>query len=231
MFRPALFLLLFMLCTPSARAQSHVSVESIQNWAQRQAMAQWADLKPLRIEVQVGALDTRLTQAPCAQPIYEVVQGMGMRLWGRSAVVVRCPATAWSMRAPMTVRIWGHALVAARTLTALTALGIDDVQTAEVELSREAQGVLTDWGQLAGRVSTRTLSAGQPIPLAALRAPQVMGQGDPVKVVGQGQGFAIATEATALSAALDGQNVRVRTESGRILTGTARSGRVVEVAF
>jgi flagella basal body P-ring formation protein FlgA len=42
------------------------------------------------------------------------------------------------------------------------------------------------------------------------------------------QGFVIQSEGQALAAAGDGQSVRVRTESGRILSGTLR-GRTVEV--
>jgi flagella basal body P-ring formation protein FlgA len=50
-------------------------------------------------------------------------------------------------------------------------------------------------------------------------------------LVGQGRGFAISAEGIALSSAAAGQNVRVRTESGRIVTGVARASRTVEVSF
>jgi flagella basal body P-ring formation protein FlgA len=58
-----------------------------------------------------------------------------------------------------------------------------------------------------------------------------VGQGDPVKLVGRGHGFSITTDAVALAAATEGQPVRVRLESGKILTGTAHDGRIVEVSF
>ena len=228
----ALLGLLGLLGMSTAQAQStaFITAESLQAWALREATQQYGSLEGARIEVRVGALDARLTQAPCAQPQYSVPSGA--RLWGHSAVMVRCPGNAaWSLRAPVNVRVWGTALVAARALPALLPIPAEDLRPGEVELTREAQGVLTDLRQLQGRVPTRTIGAGQPLPLAALRAPQVIGQGDPVKVVGQGTGFAIATDAIAQSAALEGQSVRVRTESGRVLTGIARTGRVVEVNF
>jgi flagella basal body P-ring formation protein FlgA len=145
---------------------------------------------------------------------------------------MRClEGATWSALIPVTIKIIGPALVAARPLPALQPIALDDLRTAEVEWTREPQGVVTDASQIDNRVLVRPISAGQPVPLAALRAPQVVGQGDPVKVLGQGRGFAIQTDGTALAAAQDGQPVRVRTESGRILTGIARVGRTVEVQF
>jgi flagella basal body P-ring formation protein FlgA len=132
---------------------------------------------------------------------------------------------------PVTVRVFGPALVAARPLAPNAQIAADDVTVAEVEWTREAQGVATDPAQLANRVLLRPLNHGQPVPLAALRAPQVIAAGDPVKVLGQGRGFAVSADAVALGPAQDGQVVRVRTESGRVITGTARSGRRVEVTF
>lgn len=211
-----------------------ITVESVQAWTQEEAQTQFASIKGARIQVQVGTINPRLSQAPCAQLQFSVVQGpgQGQRLWGRSAVMARCaPDSGWFVRIPVTVRIWAPALVAARTVSALAPIRPEDVRSTEVELTREPQGVATEFVQIDGRVSMRMVNVGQPIALVALRAPQVVNQGDPVKVMGQGQGFAIATEAVAMGSALEGQSVRVRTESGRVLTGIARSGRIVEVNF
>jgi flagellar basal body P-ring formation protein FlgA len=183
-----------------------------------------------RIEVTLGQLDPRLQLAPCAR--IEPFIPPGTRLWGRTHVGLRCAEGAhWSVRLPVTVRVFGPALVAARGLAAGTTPLPDDLTTAEVEWTREAQGVVTDATQLDDRVLTRALAAGQPLPLAALRAPQVIAAGDPVKLNGQGRGFAVSADAVALGPAQAGQPVRVRTESGRVLTGTARAGRRVDIAF
>jgi flagella basal body P-ring formation protein FlgA len=183
-----------------------------------------------RIEVAVGQLDGRVTLAPCARTEFFVPGGT--RLWGRARIGLRCVQGAnWSVLLPVDVRIHGPALVAARHLAALQPIGADDVHVAEVEWTREAHGVVTDAAQLENRVPTRPIAPGQPIPVAALRAPQAVSQGDAVKVVGTGRGFSVSTAAVALAAAQDGQTVRVRTEGGRVLTGTARTGRIVEVDF
>lgn len=183
-----------------------------------------------RIEVAVGQLDARARLAPCARTEFFVPGGT--RLWGRARIGLRCvQGASWSALVPVNVRIYGPALVAARPLAPLQPIAEGDVHVAEVEWTREALGVVTDAAQLDNRVPTRPIALGQPIPVAALRAPQVVSQGDAVKVVGTGRGFSVSTAAVALAAAQDGQAVRVRTETGRVLTGTARAGRIVEVAF
>ncbi|MFN3566813.1 MAG: flagellar basal body P-ring formation chaperone FlgA [Burkholderiaceae bacterium] len=183
-----------------------------------------------RIEVTVGEFDARARLAPCARTEFFVPGGT--RLWGRARIGLRCVQGAnWSVLLPVNVRIHGPALVASRHLAALQPIAEGDGHVAEVEWTREALGVATDFAQLDNRVPTRPIAPGQPIPVAALRAPQVVSQGDAVKVVGTGRGFSVSTAAVALAAAQDGQPVRVRTDSGRVLTGTARAGRIVEVVF
>jgi len=85
--------------------------------------------------------------------------------------------------------------------------------------------------QLADRICTRSLEVGQAIPLNCLRTVPAIGQGDPVKLVGVGSGFSISTDGIALATVAAGELVRVRTDSGRTLSGIARKGRVVEVSF
>jgi flagella basal body P-ring formation protein FlgA len=145
---------------------------------------------------------------------------------------VRClEGATWSITLPVTVRVFGPALVATRPLAAGAAVQPDDVRTEEVEWTREPQGVVATAAQLDQRVLARPIASGQPIALNALRAPQAVGQGEPVRVIGRGNGFSVTADGTALASATAGQPVRVRTDSGKILTGTARPGRVVEVQF
>lgn len=219
------------LLVQPARASTAPSAATpdLQAFVQLQASGS-VEASSARIEVTLGQLDPRLQLAPCAR--IEPFVPPGVRLWGRAHIGLRCiEGATWSVRMPVTVRVFGPALVAARPLAPNAQITADDVTVAEVEWTREAQGVATDPAQLTNRVLLRPLNPGQPVPLAALRAPQVIAAGDPVKVLGQGRGFAVSADAVALGPAQDGQAVRVRTESGRVITGTARSGRRVEVAF
>jgi flagella basal body P-ring formation protein FlgA len=222
-------LLLTISLLASANALAADLQEQVRVFALREAAAAAGGAQS-RIEVAVGSVDARPALAPCART--EAFVPRGVRLWGRAFVGVRCLSGAsWSLHVPVSVRIYGPALVAARPLAAGLPVQAEDVKTAEVEWTREPGGVVSTPEQLEGRVLARPVGTGQPIALAALRAPQVVGQGEPVRLVGRGAGFAITAEGIALASAIDGASVRVRTESGRIVTGTARAGRIVEVAF
>jgi len=183
-----------------------------------------------RIDVSVGDADARLRLAPCEHP--EPFLRSGARLWGRSFVGLRCPSgTPWSISVPVQVRIYGIGLVAARSLPAGQPIAPTDVRAEQIEWTREPQGVARELPQLQQRVPARTIEAGRPIGLALLREVPAVAQGDPVKLVGRGEGFSITTDGIALAAATVGQPVRVRVDSGKIVTGTAREGRIVEVLF
>lgn len=233
MFRLLLTILL-LACAPLSALQAmppHLAPHApdLQRYVQEQAAAR-VTADSARIEVTVGQLDPRLQLAPCAR--IEPFLPAASRLWGRGHVGLRCMEGAtWSVQLPVTVRIHGPALVATRPLAINAPLTADDFTVVEVEWTRESQGVVTDAAQLDNRVLTRPIATGQPVPLLALRAPQVITAGDPVKVQGEGRGFAVSADAIALSSAQDGQLVRVRTDAGRILTGTARAGRRVEITF
>jgi flagella basal body P-ring formation protein FlgA len=183
-----------------------------------------------RIDISIGEADSRLSLAPCerAEPFLR----SGARLWGRAFVGLKCVSGAqWTISVPVQVRVYGAALVAARALPAGQPISEADLRTEEVEWTREPQGVAREFSQLQQRVPARGIAAGQPIGLAMLSDLPAVAQGDPVKLVGRGQGFSITTDGVALAAASIGQPVRVRVESGKIVTGTAREGRIVEVNF
>jgi len=184
----------------------------------------------LRAEITVGEIDPRLHLAPC-EPT-EAFLRPGARLWGRSFVGYRClQHPGWSISVPVSVRLYGPALVAGQPLPAMQAVSASALRRQEVEMTREPGGVVVDAAQLEDQVCTHGLEPGQPIPLNCLRAVPAVGQGDSVKLVGTGSGFSISTDGIALATAAAGESVRVRVDSGRTLSGVARKGRVVEVDF
>jgi flagella basal body P-ring formation protein FlgA len=208
------------------------AADSVRRFVEREAATAGANgaTTGLRVEVTVGELDPRLQLAPCGR--IEPFIAAGARLLGRTSVGLRCTQGAtWSVLLPVTVRIYGNALVATKPLPAMQPVTAEDLHAAEVEWTRETTGLVTDRAQLDNQVLARPIAAGQPIPLAALRAQQVIGAGDPVMIQGSGSGFSVALDGVALNAASVGQAVRVRTESGRVIQGTARGQRLVEMAF
>lgn len=180
------------------------------------------------MEITVGELDPRVKLAPCNR--YEPFVPAGARLWGRSTLGVRCVEGAnWTVYVPILVRVFAPALVAARPLTRNQALTADDLRIERVELTAIANAVLTPTEEFAGARLTRGVAAGEVITHTLLRSPAVVQPGDVVRVVMGGAGFHIAADGKALTMGADGQSVQVALASGRMVTGVARPGRVIEV--
>ena len=180
------------------------------------------------VEVVVGELDPRLALAPCAR--YEPFVPAGAKLWGRSSLGVRCVEGAnWTVFVPIEVRVWGMVQVAARPIARGRPIAADDVRIDRVDLTRIAGTIYGADESLDDNVAVRAIAAGEALRRDLLRPPPIMAAGDPVKVVYNGNGFAISIDGKALAPAGDGQSVRVATAAGRILTGVARSGHVVVV--
>ena len=184
----------------------------------------------LRAEISVGDIDSRLRLAACERT--EAYLRPGAKLWGHSFVAYRClQRPGWSISVPVNVRLFETALVALRPVAALQPVDAADVELRDTEVTAEPGGVAHDLSELADRVCTRGLQAGQAIALSALRMVPAVSQGEPVKVEGSGSGFTITAEGIAMSTAAPGELVRVRMESGRTIAGVARKGRLVEVSF
>ena len=182
-----------------------------------------------RFEVSVGQLDTRLRLAPC-QHIEPYVPD-GMRLWGKSRIGLRCTqgAVKWNVYLPITVKVFGTALVATGNAAAGSVLSAADLAQAEVDLAEDASAPLADPGLAVGRTLARALKPGQSLRQAHLKARQWFAAGDTVTVSAQGNGFSVASEAQALNNGIEGQPVRLRTESGRVLTGLPVAERRADV--
>lgn len=182
-----------------------------------------------RVMVELGQADPRLRLAPCQRA--EPYLLPGLRLWGRSRIGLRCVEgpTRWSVTLPLTVHVLAPALVAAGPLDAGTTLAAGHLQLAEVDLAAEPGAVFTDPAALVGRSLVRPLQAGEALRPDRLKQRQWFAAGAQVKVVARGDGFAIAGEGQALGQGIDGQDVRVRFENGRTVTGRAIGEREVEV--
>jgi flagella basal body P-ring formation protein FlgA len=220
--RAVLAALAFAGALPAAAAAQAASGDPIRGFVERQLPAGAG-----RVEVTVGSLDPRLRLAPCAR--VEPYLLPGTRLWGRTAIGVRCLEGAnWTVALPVTVTIYGRALVAGEPMQAGTVPANASLRLEEVELTREAGTPVTDPAQLAGRTLSRPVAAGQVLRVEHLRVTPTVAAGDPVRIQMVGQGFVIQADGHALAGAGEGQPLRVRTDSGRILAGTLR-GRTVEI--
>jgi len=204
--------------------------EELQQMVGSAAGALWGDAaRQMRVEVQVGQLDPRLRLAPCQR--IEPYLPPGTRPLGQTRVGLRCTEgrTHWNVYLPVTVKLWGRALAARSPLPAGTVLGPEHLATAEVDLAASNDPAVADEGRALGRTLARSLAPGDALRQGDLKTRQFFPAGEVVRVTALGNGYAISSEGTALGPGIEGQSVRVRTESGRIVTGAAIGARDVEI--
>ena len=221
-----------LVATP-ARAQTPSPAELsqiTQSWIDT-ALQQTPQSTPLRMEVDVGALDERLRLAPCAR--IEPYLPAGARLWGRSRLGLRClEGTArWNVFLPLTIKALGPAWVLTSNVPAGTALTEADAMQAEVDWAAEPASVLADPSLWVGQVASRPLVSGQALRQSMLRAPHAFKVGAQVRVVAEGPGYAVTSMGQALVAGAVGQTVRIRMTNGRIITGIVDETGAVAAAL
>jgi flagellar basal body P-ring formation protein FlgA len=223
------FALLLSLLAPMSASTAVLDVTLTQRVQSLASEASKQAAPGLRVDVRIGQLDPRLKLAPCAnvQPYLPT----GARLWGAARIGLRCTdaEVRWNVFLPITVDVYGPGLVAAAALPAGAVLGASDLKSGTVNLSASPSAALTAAEFAIGRALARPLSPGDALRDADLRARQWFAAGDNVRIVAGGSGWRIHGEGQALNPGLEGQTVRVRTESGRIVSGVAAGDRMVEV--
>jgi flagella basal body P-ring formation protein FlgA len=218
---------------PDARAQAAADVTQlpalVRGWVNQNLAHQASRFDPpLRLQATVGTPDSRLRLAPCGQT--EVFLPPGARLWGTTRVGVRClvGATHWSVTLPVTVQALGAGWVLRRDVPAGALLTAADFVQDEVDFAADVSPVLgVGTAAWEGQLAARPLTAGQPLRQNMVRAVQVFQAGTSVRVLVQGGGFQISAQGEAMAAGIVGQNIRVRTESGRVLTVKVLDARTV----
>ena len=205
-------------------------VKDTQAWLDRTVeAARPVGAAPLRMEVSVGALDSRLTLAPCAT--VEPYIPPGMRLWGKTRLGLRCidGNARWNVFLPVQVKAFGQAWVIKGDVAAGAILGEDDAVLAEVDWAQENANVLADPALWIGQTAARQLSTGQTLRFGLVKPSQVFQAGAMVRVVAQGAGFAVTSDGQALSAGVLGGQAKVRIDNGRVLSGVVLDVHTVRV--
>lgn len=210
------------LCSTSAAAN-----EPIASAVEQYARAQTRGL-PGRVEITVSPLDARTQVSACTA--LDPFTPPGNRLWGKTMVGVRCLApTAWTIYVPVQIRVFAQYVVTNRPISAGQLLSASDLDSREGDLTTLPTGILTAPGQGVGKTLKNSVGGGQPLRADMLLAPPVVQQGQDVRLVYKGTGFAVSNEGKALNTAADGQVARARTGSGQTVSGIARPGGIIEI--
>ncbi|MBI2307816.1 MAG: flagellar basal body P-ring formation protein FlgA [Rhodocyclales bacterium] len=211
------------LASPPASARELLTA-TIEQYLQAQTRG-----LPGKVDISVGQLDPRTQLAPCSA--HEPFTPPGGRLWGKATIGVRCLGPAsWTVYVPVQIRVTGSYVVTTRAINPGQPLEFGDLALRSGDLTTLPTGVLTDREQGVGKTLKSGLGGGQPLRSDMLIAPFVVQQGQDVRLVSKGPGFAVSNEGKALNNAAEGQVARARTASGQTVSGIARAGGIIEIA-
>jgi flagella basal body P-ring formation protein FlgA len=186
---------------------------------------------PWRVEVELGQLDPRLKLAPCDKVKAYVPNGVQM--WGKTRVGLRCEQgpVRWNVYWPVTIKVWGQALVAVNSLRAGSNINAEDLRMAEVDLAAQTSPAVTRAADVIGRAVYRNIEPGHSLRQDDVKARRWFAAGDPVRLTVRGEGFQASSDGTALTPGDEGHCARVRTDSGRIVCGEPVGDRRVELSL
>jgi flagella basal body P-ring formation protein FlgA len=178
--------------------------------------------------VRAGPLDPRLRLSAC--DAYQPFIPGNTRLVGNVNVGVRCLGpTRWSIFVPVRIQIERSYVATATALAAGKTLEAQDLTLLKGDPGTLPAGTLTDPHAAIGKNLRVALAAGQPVRAGQLVAPRVIQQGQTVRLVARGPGFAASNEGQALNGAGVGEVVQVRTLSGMVVRGIAMADGTVRV--
>jgi len=213
--------------TPVHASEDKQNLQDVRD-AVKQFLTRESTGLPGTVTIEVGAIDPRLNLTNCVA-IEPYLPG-GSRLWGKVNVGVRCVSPQhWSIFIPSMVRVTGNYYVSAKGIMQGQTLTDADIAVTQGDLTSLSSGVVTDPSQALGHTSTMSLGAGIALRQDSLRLQQVVLQGQTIRLVSHGDGFKVSTDGLALNSASEGQLVKVKINSGQVLSGTAKAGGVVEV--
>lgn len=222
------------VATAQAQAQANSAkpefIEATQRWLDNAVSnVRPSGAAPLRMEVTVGELDSRLRLAPCAR--VEPYIPVGTRLWGKTRLGLRCMdgGVKWNVFLPVTIKAYGTAWVIKGDVAQGAVLTEADALEAEVDWAEETSPIVISPSQWAGQVASRALTTGQALRQGMIKPAQVFQAGTQVRVVAQGPGFQITSDGQALSVGVIGQPARVRMDGGRVMTGVVLDSRTVKL--
>lgn len=184
---------------------------------------------PGDIKIVVGAIDSRLKMPACPSP-----QGFlppASKAWGKTTVGVRCSVPNWIVYVQATVEVIGEYVVATVPIGQGQTVMESDLAKVKGDLTTLPMGIIVDASQAIGRTTTSSIRVGAPVRQDALRNQQAILQGQAVRVVYNGEGFSVSSEARALNNANEGQMTQVRTQNGQVLTGIAKLGGIVDMTY
>jgi flagella basal body P-ring formation protein FlgA len=211
---------------PAAPLPGQQDAEAIRSAALAFLQQQSAGL-PGKVDITVAPAFPR-GLAACT--MLEPFMPSGARLWGRMTVGVRCAGERpWTIYLQARISLHATYYLAARAMAPGEVLTAADLVARDGDLTGLPQAIVTDPSQAVGSVTLTRVAGGMPLRRDMLKSASAVSIGQTVRVVAAGEGFAISAEGSAMNNASPGQQVRVKTANGQIISGVVKDGSTVEI--
>lgn len=223
-------LLLLLTCLPLlAQAADRQPLAELRTLAEQYLLAQAFNL-PGTPTITVGMPDSRLQLARCDAP--QPYLPNGAKALGKTTVGVRCTApVTWNVLLPATIGATVDYVVSAAPLPQGQRVGSADLALRRGDLATLPAGVLTDASQAIGRTLQLPVAAGIPVVRGMLKSQPVVQPGQAVRLVAQGPGFSVASDAHAVTGGAEGDLVQAKTASGQVISGVAQADGALVVRY
>ncbi|MBU0784140.1 MAG: flagellar basal body P-ring formation chaperone FlgA [Gammaproteobacteria bacterium] len=203
-------------------------------WVNEKQLHELVDpaLLPVGASVQVNFVkaDERIGTAQCPAALF--ANSANNKMWGRTFVQVQCVGSDTPpFFLGVDIKVWAPVLVVKGTVQSGQAVGVNDVEFRTMNLTELKHGWVTDLAHLGNKTAARQLWPGMLLKQDYLRGQAMVKNGDTVKVMMKGPGFAIGGTAIAMGEAELGEVVKIKTAQGKILHGIARDALLVEVSL
>jgi flagellar basal body P-ring formation protein FlgA len=190
---------------------------------------EYQHLHAQKIDLKVGAVDSRLTLAKCDQALRFTLQDPSNN-GGNVNVKVACEgAVHWSILAPAQAIIYRSMAVASRNLERGNVINAGDITEQIVNVSQYRQGYSGESEEIIGKVLKYPVNKGDAFRSSVLDSPLLIKRGDQVSVEANAGSITVISAATAISDGKLGQQIRVKNnQSARILTAKVIAAGKVE---
>jgi flagellar basal body P-ring formation protein FlgA len=237
-------LLLLGAASASAVSVTVPTAESVARDTVLEALAPVLAARGATARVDIAPSDARRGLAACTQ--MSGFMAPGTRLVGKTLVGVKCLDGAnWQTFVSIDVKVeapvWqathalpaGSPIAAADVAPALALLTQADLDATSGRSNTMSRGLSSLDGRQpppVGRTLQRPVGPAHALTVTDLREEGRINAGDAVRVVYQGEGFAVTSEGRTVGPADPGGPVQIRLASGAVVAGTLRADRQVELA-
>lgn len=221
----------FMCFLASASvAEGTEMLTKIRQTAEQFALTQINDPSLHDLTAEATNLDARLQLRKCELPLEAFASSNGANP-SRMTVGVRCTGQSpWTLYVPVNIRATTDVVYTTRALARGDSPGAADLEVRRMPLDELPPKYVSSINRLNNMELVRPLRSGTPLTLTALKARDIVQQGQEVVIVAQTAGVQVRMAGKALKNGSFGDRIPVRNiNSGRTVEATVSSSSTVTV--